>query len=113
MRPTGGEGAAARVAAAIEALIDAMGEDQASGGSPDEWVAELAGYRGGSTEDVVVLALVGRRPDNPCGAVVNSRLLGFARRFGAAGYVDDICAESYDGFFSAALPVIAEACAKR
>jgi hypothetical protein len=88
-------------------------EDQASGGSPDEWVAELAGYRGGSTEDVVVLALVGRRPDNPCGAVVNSRLLGFARRFGAAGYVDDICAESYDGFFSAALPVIAEACAKR
>jgi hypothetical protein len=88
-------------------------EDQASGGSPDEWVAELAGYRGGSTEDVVVLALVGRRPDNPCGAVVNSRLLGFARRFGAAGYVDDICAESYDGFFTAALPVIAEACAKR
>jgi hypothetical protein len=83
-----------------------------SGGRPDDWVEELAGYRGGSVENVVVLSLVGRRLDNPCGAVVNSRLLGFARRFGDSGLVGDVCAESYDAFFEEALPIIEEACAK-
>lgn len=84
-----------------------------SGGTPDEWAAELARHRGGSTENVVVLALVGRRPDNPCGAVVNSRVAGFARRFGDAGLVGDVCADSYDAFFTEALPVIADACGKQ
>jgi len=79
-----------------------------SGGTPDDWVAELAAHR--DPESVVVLSLIGRRADNPCGAVVASRLLGFARRFGDNGYVGDVCAASYDEFFREALPIIDEAC---
>ncbi len=57
-----------------------------------------------------VLSLLGRRADNPCGAVVASRILGFTNRFGDNGYLGDVCASSYDGFFTDALPVIATAC---
>ena len=55
-------------------------------------------------------ALIGRRGDNPCGAVPASRLLRFTSRYGASGFVGDICASSYDRFFEDALPVIKDAC---
>jgi hypothetical protein len=86
-------------------------ESEGSGGTPDDWFAELVDLRG-SAEDVVVLSLIGRQADNACGAVVASRLLGFARRFGDNGFVGDVCAESYDEFFREAVPVIVRACQK-
>jgi len=83
-------------------------ESYGSGGLPDDWFAEISEHR--DPASVVVLSLIGRRAGNPCGAVVASRLLGFARRFGDNGYVGDVCAESYDTFFREALPVIGDAC---
>lgn len=83
-----------------------------SGGTPDDWKAELVQKRSGRPENIVVLSLLGRKLDNPCGAQVASKLLGFANRFGDNGFVGDVCAASYDGFFADALPVIDEACAQ-
>ncbi len=81
-----------------------------SGGTPDEWVAELGMYKSNLDTNVVVLSLVGLQLDNSCGAVPASKLIGFANRFGDNGFTDDICAESYDEFFAAALPIIDGAC---
>jgi hypothetical protein len=79
-----------------------------SGGLPDDWVAELSGVR--DPESVVVLSLIARRGDNPCGAVPAARILGFTNRFGDNGFIGDVCASSYDDFFTQSLPVIATAC---
>jgi hypothetical protein len=87
---------------------DEVCDSYGSGGRPDDWVAELATHR--DPESVVVLSLIGDRPGNGCGAVVAARLLGFARRFGENGHVGDVCADSYDAFFRAALPIIDSAC---
>ena len=82
-----------------------------SGGDPDAWVQELAGYKPNIDTNVVALSLVGLAGGNACGAVPASKLIGFANRFGDNGYTDDVCASSYDDFFAAALPVIDDACA--
>ena len=84
---------------------DAVG----SGGTPDEWKAELSGYRPNIDTNVVVLSLVGRSGGS-CGAQINSKILGFANRFGDNGFIGDVCAPSYDQFFLEALPVIDDAC---
>lgn len=81
-----------------------------SGGTPQEWYDQLVRHRFGVAGNIVMLSLVGRRVDNPCGAQVNSRILGLTRRFGANGLVDDVCASNYDGFFTNALGVIQNAC---
>jgi hypothetical protein len=81
-----------------------------SGGDPDAWVAELATYKSNIDTNVVVLSLVGLELDNSCGAVPASKLIGFANRFDDNGFTDDVCAESYDEFFAAALPIIDSAC---
>lgn len=82
-----------------------------SGGTPQEWYDELLSYRGGRPENVVALSLVGRTADNPCGAVVNSKIFSFTKRFGDNGFAGDVCADSYDGFFNDAVPLVATACA--
>lgn len=82
-----------------------------SGGTPDDWTAELLAYKAGLAENVVVLALLGQRLDNTCGAVPASKLIGFANDWGDQGFTGDVCAASYDEFFAAALPVVDEACA--
>jgi hypothetical protein len=81
-----------------------------STGTPDEWYAELSGYKPNIDTNVVALALVGLAGDNACGAVPASKLIGFANRFEDNGYTDDVCAASYDEFFAAALPIIDQAC---
>lgn len=81
-----------------------------SGGDPDAWASELLGYRGGVPENVVVLSLIGKGPSSSCGAVPNSKILGFTNRFGANGFTGDVCSGSYDAFFQDALPVIDGAC---
>jgi hypothetical protein len=80
-----------------------------SGGTPDDWFAEFKKYRP-NTDGVVVLSLLGRRGDNPCGAVPASRLMRFTNLFKTNGYLGDICASSYDAFFEAALPLIGSVC---
>ncbi len=84
----------------------------ASGGTPDDWVRELVTARGGMSDNIVVLSLIGRRADNPCGAVPAARLLGFTRRFGDNGFVGDVCSSDYSAFFRDALGVIEGACAR-
>ncbi len=82
-----------------------------SGGTPDAWRDELVQKRSGVIQNIVVLSLLGRKAGNPCGAQVASKLLGFANRFGDNGFVGDVCAPTYDGFFAEALPVLEDACA--
>ena len=82
-----------------------------SGGTKEEWFAELLSYRNNIPENIVVLALIGRKLDNPCGAVPASKLLGFTNLFGDNGFIGDVCADDYAPFFAEALPVIGNACA--
>ena len=82
-----------------------------SGGTKEEWFAELLSYRNNIPENIVVLALIGRKLDNPCGAVPASKLLGFTNLFGDNGFIGDVCADDYAPFFADALPVIGNACA--
>lgn len=80
-----------------------------SGGDPDAWHRELVANKGGYEQNVVMLALLGRRLDNACGAVPASKLIGFTNRF-QNSHLGDVCASSYDQFFADALPVIDTAC---
>jgi hypothetical protein len=82
-----------------------------SGGTPDDWFAELSGYRGGLTENIIVLSLLGKKLDNTCGAQPASKLIGFTNKFGKNGLTGDVCSSTYDDFFTQALPVIDEGCA--
>jgi hypothetical protein len=81
-----------------------------SGGTPDEWSATVIAHKSGIQENIVVLSLIGRQLDNPCGAIPASHLLGFTNNFGDNGFIGDVCATSYDQFFLDALPVIDTAC---
>lgn len=80
-----------------------------SGGTPDDWYAELLKYER-RPENVVMLSLLGRRADNACGAVPASRLMRLTNKFGASGFLGDVCAASYGAFFESALPVVQKAC---
>ena len=81
-----------------------------SGGDKNQWYDELLSYRNGVAENIVVLALIGRKLDNPCAAVPASKLLGFTNLFDERGFIGDVCAEDYAPFFADALPVIGDAC---
>lgn len=81
-----------------------------SGGTKEEWFAELLSYRNQIAQNIVVLSLIGRKLDNPCGAVPAARLLGFTGLFDERGFVGDVCAADYAPFFADALPVISDAC---
>lgn len=81
-----------------------------SGGVPDDWSATVVQHKGGIEQNIVVLSLIGRKLDNPCGAVPASKMLGFTNNFGENGFIGDVCATNYDQFFVDALPVIDKAC---
>jgi hypothetical protein len=81
-----------------------------SGGEPEDWYAELVAAKGGIPENIVMLSILGRKLDNPCGAVPASKLMGLTNDFGDNGMLGDVCAASYDEFFVDALPVIDKAC---
>jgi hypothetical protein len=83
---------------------------EGSGGDPDAWYQEVVSYKGGIPENIVVLSLIGRGPMSSCGAVVNSKVLGFTNRFDANGFVGDVCWSDYSTFFTDALPVVDMAC---
>jgi hypothetical protein len=82
-----------------------------SGGTSEEWHREVLAARGGIAQNVVVLSLLVNRPMSPCGGSPASRLIGFTRRFGANGYLGDVCAMEYAGFFTESLRVLENACA--
>lgn len=82
-----------------------------SGGSPNEWYDEFQKKRGAAAQNTVMLSLLGKSGSNDtCGAVVNSKVFGFTKKFGDKGYTGDICSATYDQFFAEALPVINTAC---
>ncbi|HLT40345.1 MAG TPA: hypothetical protein VK034_28900 [Enhygromyxa sp.] len=81
-----------------------------SGGTPQEWYEAVVAHKANLPENVVVLSLLGQSIDNGCGAVVASKLIGFTNRFGDNGFTGDVCADSYDEFFAAALPIVDQAC---
>lgn len=81
-----------------------------SGGDKNSWYDELLSYRNGVAENIVVLALIGRKLDNPCAATPASKLLGFTNLFAERGFIGDVCAADYAPFFADALPVIDQAC---
>jgi hypothetical protein len=85
-------------------------ETYGSGGEPEEWAQTIIGYKNGHSENVVVLALVGLKSDNTCGAMAAAHMIGFANQFGERGYKGDVCADSYDDFFAGALPIVTSAC---
>jgi hypothetical protein len=98
----------------VEDGCDGMGMcmSYGSGGTSTEWFNTVVAHRGGIASNIVVLSLIGRQANNPCGAVPASRLLGFTNKFGPNGFIGDVCAASYDQFFVDALPVIDTACQK-
>lgn len=79
-------------------------------GTPQQWHDTILTYKANIPENVVVLSLLGRELDNPCGATPASRLMSFTNDFGSNGYIGDICAQSYDQFFLETLPIIDQAC---
>jgi hypothetical protein len=79
-------------------------------GTPQEWHDEVLTYKANLPENVVVLSIIARQLDNPCGAVPAARLMSFTNDFGANGHIGDVCAASYEEVFTAVLPVIDEAC---
>lgn len=82
-----------------------------SGGTSEEWHRQVLALRSGIAENVVVLSLLVNRLGAPCGNSPAARLVGFTRRFGANGFLGDVCAVEYAGFFSDSLRVLENACA--
>jgi len=90
--------------------IDGTCETYGSGGDPQAWYDEIVGYKAGLAQNIVMLSLIGRKADNACGAQVAAKHIGFNKRFGENGYIGDVCASSYDSFFTDVLPTIETAC---
>lgn len=91
-----------------------------SPGEPSDWYSQLVAQKGGIESNVVFLALIGPPAPNSCppldkcqggivGAEVSARIAQVADMF-TYGSVGQVCAPSYDGFFSAAIGVIDSAC---
>ena len=80
-----------------------------SGGDPPDWAAQFTQSKNGIQDNIVMLALVGQSGNNSCGADHCTRLIALTNWFinGSSG---DICAPSYEGFFTEAISVIDTAC---
>ncbi|MCA9654259.1 MAG: hypothetical protein H6712_16235 [Myxococcales bacterium] len=89
-----------------------------SAGDPSDWVAAVAGRKGGWLGDVVVLSLLGTPAPNACiapwdgteGAQPSPRLIEFTESF-PQGAVGDICQADYSGFLQGVVPGVTAACA--
>ena len=97
--------------ALLVAVIISDEDDNASVGPPKEWFAALADVKDGREEHVVVLSLTDREQPNQCAStdLPSTKLLEFTREF-RYGYVGDICAPTYDGYFRQAVQVVDIAC---
>ena len=85
-------------------------EEEGSNGDPQSWYDSLTLIKGDIETNMVVLSLVG--PENPAcegAAEVAHRIIEFTEKF-TYGTIGQICADSYNLFFSDAIAVISEAC---
>lgn len=85
-------------------------EEEGSNGDPQEWYDSLVLIKGGIESNIVVLSLIG--PENPkCESAAEEakRIVDFTERF-TYGTIGQICADSFNLFFSDAIAVISEAC---
>ncbi|HET6583418.1 MAG TPA: hypothetical protein VFG69_08220 [Nannocystaceae bacterium] len=91
-----------------------------SPGDPADWVEAVAAVKGGYTQDVVALALVGIDKPNACpeyqwngmdGAELSPRLVEFTESFERHA-VGDVCAGDYGNFLNPAVAQIVAACAE-
>ncbi|MEM9454657.1 MAG: hypothetical protein AAGF11_10795 [Myxococcota bacterium] len=100
---------------------DEIEDDTAWGsmGEPADWVATVAGRKGGWVNDVVVLSLLGTPKPNACpkfqwdgteGAQVAPRLIEYTESF-PQGAVGDICLPEYATFMLGVVPGVTAACA--
>ena len=89
-----------------------------SAGDPPDWVAAVAGRKGGYEKNVVVLSLIGIDKPNACpdfqwdgmeGAELSPRLQEFTESF-PQGAVGDICAQEYATFLLGVVPGVVSAC---
>lgn len=90
-----------------------------SAGEPADWVATVAGRKGGWVNNVVVLSLLGTPKPNACpefqwdgteGAQIAPRLIEYTESF-PQGAVGDICLPEYATFMLGVVPGVAAACA--
>lgn len=95
---------------------DAEMKNGGSPGDPASWFAAIVARKAGLETNAVVLTVVGGAANNQCppysppqGAEDAPRLRSFAESF-TYGSVGDVCADSYDGFFQAAIAAIDTAC---
>ena len=79
-----------------------------SGSGPPAWFDRISAVKQDNEENVVVLSLVGT-PQSNCDAEHARRIIEFTESF-THGFVGDICAPSYQQFFSDAISVIDLAC---
>ncbi|PRP93641.1 hypothetical protein ENSA7_80690 [Enhygromyxa salina] len=93
-----------------------------SSGDPADWYEDVIAAKDGVEENIVVLSLIGPTGPDPevcpmldkCvggsdGAEIAERIVAFTTMF-TNGFVGQICAPSYAGFFAEAVGVISTAC---
>ena len=89
-----------------------------STGDPEAWYAAVAAAKGGRTDEIVALGLLGGAPKfDDCaekstgndGAELTPRLVTFIEQF-EHGHVGSVCGNGYDGFFRQALAAVEESC---
>lgn len=90
------------------------GTDQGSKGTPQDWYKAIVAAKSNDPKRVVVLSLIGVPEPNQCDefskSEVGTRLATFTNKFDERGSVHDVCAPSYDDFFTDAVSIIDQAC---
>ena len=94
-----------------------------SPGDPADWYADLHAAKNDTSEQIVVLGLIGSDASTQCdplldtgagnvltGAEKSPRLEAFVELFEERGFIGDVCAPDYDQFFKEAVAVIDFAC---
>lgn len=79
-----------------------------SPGSPPEWFQNILSLKHNIPDNIVVLSVVGQE-NNSCGAEIATRIIQFTNNF-VNSSIGDICAQSYDGFFTDAISIVDGAC---
>lgn len=91
---------------ALLVVVILTDEDDQSGDIPENWRDHLVWLKQGKMEDIVILSIINLN-DSWSNA---ENLEAFTLLFGSNGFVGDIAAISYEGFFKDAISVIFGAC---
>lgn len=84
-------------------------------GEPDAWHQELLAAKGGNEKQIVVVSITVPPKPNACKpgdliAKETKRLNAFTKKFGARGFIADVCEDDYGLIFEQALGIIDFAC---